>query len=248
MIQIHQIHQILLYTHIAIGTVAIFVFWLPVIARKGSPLHIRAGRIYTYTMYTVAISALLMSVIVLLDPISVRFGAQNVDMERAFSVASQSRMFSLFLLMLSLLVLSGLRHGMLALKARRDPGALRQPAHVALIATLGLLGIAVGIVGISQRQMLLIVFAFISVSASFQMLREIRLPRLDPKQALIAHFNGLIGTGIGAYTALFAFGGSRFLSQLLSGQWQIIPWVAPAIIGTIAIRQLAKRYQGRTLA
>ena len=241
----YQLHQALLYIHIAVGSIAIFIFWLPVLARKGSALHIRAGRIYTWTMYGVVISALTMCVMVLFDPIGAGSPTRDLDMETALRFASRSRTFALFLLMLSLLVLSGLRHGLLALKARHDPTALRRPSHIALVVSLGLVGLAVGITGFSERQVLLMVFSVISMSASLSMLREIRLPRLEPRQALIAHFNGLIGTGIGAYTALFAFGGSRLLAEILSGQWQVIPWITPAIIGTIAIRQLAKRYQGR---
>ena len=74
------------------------------------------------------------------------------------------------------------------------------------------------------------------------MTKDIRKAQMNRRESIIAHFQGLIGTGIGAYTALFAFGGSRLLAELLSGQWQIIPWIAPAVIGTIALRQFEKRF------
>jgi hypothetical protein len=33
------LHSILLYTHIALGSIALLLFWLPVIVKKGSKLH-----------------------------------------------------------------------------------------------------------------------------------------------------------------------------------------------------------------
>ena len=86
------------------------------------------------------------------------------------------------------------------------------------------------------------VFAAISMSASFNALRETRIARMTRNQRLRAHFGGLIGTGVGAYTAFFAFGGSRLLSDILSGQWQVIPWILPAVIGTIAIKRVERQY------
>ena len=48
-------HNALLTIHIVVGTVAIFAFWLPVLARKGSPLHVQAGRVYVWAMYAVSV-------------------------------------------------------------------------------------------------------------------------------------------------------------------------------------------------
>jgi hypothetical protein len=68
---------------------------------------------------------------------------------------------------------------------------------------------------------------------------------MNPRELVVAHLNGLIGSGIGAYTAFFAFGGSRFLAELLPGQWQVIPWVLPTIIGVIAANRISRRWLGR---
>ncbi|MDH3945103.1 MAG: hypothetical protein OET45_00430 [Chromatiales bacterium] len=38
-------------------------------------------------------------------------------------------------------------------------------------------------------------------------------------------------------------GGSRLLADVLTGQWQVVPWVLPSIIGTIAISRLHRPYQ-----
>ncbi|MEO0998935.1 MAG: hypothetical protein AAFX58_15605, partial [Pseudomonadota bacterium] len=93
--------------------------------------------------------------------------------------------------------------------------------------------------------MLLVIFAVLSIAASTGRLRYVYLDTVGPKQWLAEHFGGFIGAGIGAYTAFFAFGGARYLAELLPGQWQIVPWVLPAIVGTVALRRLQRRYLGR---
>lgn len=239
----HTLHASLLTAHIVVGTIAIFAFWLPVIARKGSPLHVKAGRIYAWTMYGVSATAIVMSMAVLFDPVGIRFPERGLEMEAAFDVANGNRMFAMFLLMLGLLVLSTLRHGLLALRVRRgETDALRATGHRVLLVTLGIMGVVVSIIGLRNREMLLIIFGVLSISGSIGMLREARRPQLTPREALIAHFNGLIGTGVGAYTALFAFGGREFLSSLLSGQWQVLPWVTPAIVGTAVVAWMKRQY------
>lgn len=125
---------------------------------------------------------------------------------------------------------------------------LNRPGHRALIVSLGILGVAVGIIGFLNEEILLMVFAALSISGSIGMLRESWQQKLTPREALIAHFNGLIGTGIGAYTALFAFGGREFLSALLSGQWQVLPWITPAIVGTIIVARMKRQYPERSPA
>ncbi len=238
----HHLHQLLFTSHIATGLVAIIAFWVPVATRKGSTWHVRAGRFYAFSMYGVVASAFLMCVMVLLDPIGIRAPARNLDADTAYAVAAQSRLFASFLLMLSLLVFSSLRHGLLALRVSRDPLSLSGRGHRALLLGMGLVSLLVGWQGIEAGQILLIVFAVLGATGAVNMYRETLKTDWNRRSAIVAHLNGLIGTGIGAYTAVFAFGGSRLLDQLLPGQWQVVPWVLPAIIGTLAIRRQRRKY------
>lgn len=239
----HVLHSFLLKAHIGVGALALVAFWLPIVARKGSVNHKKFGRLFVWCMSIVAGSAIIISIMVLIDPIGIRAPSRDLDMERAMQVAANNRMFSLFLLMLGLLTATGMRHGLLALKTRTQPNALRAKSHLTLLVSLGVMGVIVGIVGLMNGEVLLMVFAVISVSASINTMREALRKKMTRNDRIKAHFGGLIGTGIGAYTAFFAFGGSRLLSDILTGQWQVIPWVLPAIIGTIAIRRVEKDYQ-----
>lgn len=237
------IHSLLIYTHILFGAAALVLFWVPVIAQKGSPLHRRAGRYYAAAMYIVSVSAFIACLFVLADPIGMRKPELDATSAQAAEVAWQLRMGALFLLMLSVLVFTSVRHGLLALREKREAGILRTPSHRGLILALGALGLGVGGIGIAQGLILLMIFAGIAIVAAIGMFRETLPERLTRSERTIAHLGGLIGSGIGAYTAFFAFGGARFVGDLLPGQWQALAWIIAPVVGTIAIRRLNRRYR-----
>ena len=239
------IHSLLVNMHIAVGAVALILFWIPVLSRKGSPVHRRAGRYYSTAMYAVSVTAFAASVLVLIDPVGIRRPGLELEAEEMAELAEQFRSFSLFLLMLSILVFTSVRHGLLALREKKEVGILRTPLHRGLILTLGLMGIAVGVIGVERGALLLMIFGGISLSGAIGMYRESRPERLSHSERIIAHLGGLIGSGIGAYTAFFAFGGSRLLAEVLPGQWQVVSWVVAPIIGTVAISWLTRRYRRR---
>ena len=241
------LHTVLVNTHIAVGALALVLFWVPVVARKGSPLHIRSGKLYATAMYIVTATAFVASIMVLVDPVGIRRPGLELDGEEAAELANAFRLFSLFLLMLSVLVFTSLRHGIRALRTRSEPDALRAPQHRALIVVLGVLGVTVAGIGLANIQWLLIIFGGLSFSVAIGMYRETMIAVLSRTDAIVAHLGGLIGSGIGAYTAFFAFGGSRFLREVLPGQWQVLAWIIAPVIGTLAIGWLSRRYRARAI-
>ena len=236
-------HTLLVYSHIAFGTIALILFWIPVAARKGSPLHVRAGRYYSTVMYLVSGTAFVASLMVLADPIGIRRPGEAISGAEAAQLEQSFRLGAMFLLMLSVLVVTSVRHGLLALRERKAPGILRTPAHRALLLTLGATGVGVGYLGVSHGLVLLMIFGGVAIVAFIRMFRETLPERLTASERTIAHLGGLIGSGIGAYTAFFAFGGARFMAQLLPGQWQALAWVIAPIIGTIAISRMNRQYR-----
>lgn len=240
---LNSIHSLLVAAHIAIGAVALVLFWVPVLTRKGGPLHRRAGRYYVWAMYAVAGSALLTCLLVLADPVGIRRPGAVLDAQAAADVARGARIGALFLMMLAVLTFVSVRHGLLALRERHQPGILHTARHRGMLAVLGVLGACVGGLGLAYSAVLLMIFGAISMAVSVSMLIETRPERLTATQRITAHFGGLIGSGIGAYTAFFAFGGSRLLADVLPGQWQAVAWVIAPVIGTIAITRLNVRYR-----
>lgn len=239
------LYQLLTYFHIATGAVALVVFWIPIAARKGGALHVRSGRWFTSAMYAVSLSAMLMSAMLLLAPASAHPPAAGLSAAEIAAHAKNYRIGGLFLLLLSVLVFSSVRQGLLALAARRDPARIRGTGHRALIAMLGGLGIATAATGFRFEAILLIVFGIFSTYAAINMLRVTFRDRMAPHEWVIEHFGGILGAGIGAYTAFLVFGGRTLLGSLLDGKWILVPWLAPTVVGIIAISWLSRRHRAR---
>jgi len=240
---IYSVHQILFYLHVACGSVGLVVFWLPMLSKKGNGFHKQYGKIFAYGMFAVSISGVLMSLMLLLDPVGVRIPDRNLAIDEAYRLATQNRELGTFLLMLSLLVFTNTKHSLLVLKAKDDRSLLRNTSHMISIAVLFIAGLVVGYFSIAEGNILFLVFSILSVVISIGLIHYIFKPALKKKEWLIEHLGNIIGSGIGAYTAFFAFGGGRFFSEIFTGQMQLIPWMLPGIVGGVATYYLTKKYR-----
>jgi hypothetical protein len=238
------IHEIAFYLHVACGSCALLLFWVPVFTRKGKVDHKRFGRIFASAMYTVALSGATMASLDLIAPLAMHAGTVNHANPEVAVTAGQIRASATFLLSLSILVFTSTRQGWLAIVHRADREPLRHPLHLGLCGLLILAGISLFITGMLFNSILFMVFAVLEVVSGIGRLRYNLKAELAPKEWLIEHFNDLIGSGIGAYTAFFVFGGSRLLSGMLDNG-SLILWVAPGVIGSIAIAVLSRRYRSR---
>lgn len=228
------LHHIALYIHIILGAFALVLFWIPVFARKGSSLHKRAGRGYVNAMWIIALTGLFMSALVWWDPLAIRLPNQYVTPEKALRVITSQRIFAEFLFMLSLLVLVSVKHASLVLRAKADRSLLKRWTHLGWIVALMLTGVTVTYSGIVGNHILLLIFGPVSILSSGQILHYIYKPCLPHRAWIIEHFTSIIGSGIGVYTAFFAFGGRAWLQHLVTGDWQLLLWVLPGVIGILA--------------
>jgi hypothetical protein len=240
-----RLHDGLLLVHVAAGALALVCFWLPMLARKGGHQHRRTGHWFVNIMYVVTGTGLAMSALVLLAPLAVG-GHESARTPAEFAAAAErARVAALFLLMLSLLVLASVRHGWLALRAARDPAILRHPMHLLLLVLLGVAGLVAATVGTWRGELLLQIFAAVALVTSWRLGRESRAGRAPDGGWLVAHLRGMLVGGIGAYTAFFVFGGSRLFADLLTGYWQLLPWVLPGLVGGLLIHRYGRRYRQR---
>lgn len=237
------VHTFLVAIHIAVGFASLILFWIPIISRKGSALHIRSGRWYVTTMYIVSISAILLAALVLVDPIATKHPFSELGPEKIAQIARSERQISLFLLAISFLVLSSIRHGLLTLRAKQDHSILRAPSHLLLNAILAILGLSLIFVASGGSQILFYIFAGLCLAIAVGNLTYCLKTDVPRMQWMISHMRAMIGAGIGSYTAFFVVGGSRFLAEILTGQWMLIPWIAPGVIGGIAIGLLSRKYR-----
>lgn len=236
-------YDLLIYLHVCAGFISLFLFWVPIIAKKGSPLHLRAGRWYLNIMYIVSISALCLSVLLMVDPIAAKFPTTALTSQRAIELSSELRRSSLFLLAISILVLVNIRHGVLSLRAKRQHSLMRAPTHLLLNLALLIAGISLIIAASGGSKILFYIFAGLCIGTSVGNLRYCLKTEVPNKEWLIAHLGSMIGAGIASYTAFFVFGGNRFMAQIFEGQMMLIPWVAPGVIGGSIITYLSYRYR-----
>ena len=237
------IHKLTLYTHIFIGGLALIVFWLPILEKKGSPKHKQYGRWFVWGMTAVSISGILMSTMVFVDPLAIRDPQGTLSMEQAIQAVERNRNFSAFLFMLSFLVLSSAQQSMLVLKAKANKAILKTPSHMFRLIMLLLSSIYVGLIGLQSSIMLFMIFSGLGLVLALAMLRYNFKQETKNGEWIIEHLSTVIGAGIGAYTAFFVFGGSRLLQDVMSSEIRLALWVLPGVIGTIIIRTFAAKYR-----
>lgn len=240
------LHESALYLHIAVGACALLLFWVPVFTRKGNLDHKRFGRIFGYAMYTVAGSGLVMSGLDLAFPLAMHAEGLDLNAEERTAAIRQVREFALFLLSLSILVLTSTRHGWLVIRHKDDREALRTPSLVGLNGLLAAVGALLLVVGIQTGTILFMIFGGFQVISGLGNLRYIYRAEIQPKQWWTEHLGGLIGSGVGAYTAFAVFGGRRLFEELFASNFDsfaIFLWIGPSVIGVIATTLTTRYYR-----
>ncbi|HAD47922.1 MAG: hypothetical protein CMF12_02395 [Idiomarina sp.] len=235
------LHSILLYLHISAGVVAMLLFWIPITTRKGGLNHRRFGKAYVATMYTVSISAIVMCVMVLSAPefFKAAWYERSTD---PVQLTRNINGFWTLLLVLSLLTYNAVNQAMLALKTKRDRGIARQLHHV--IAPVALLGSSLVLFAFTLNgignSVLGYVFSVFGVISAVQVMHYAFAKQVATNRWLLEHLSSMCGSGIAVYTAFFAFGARHVLAEL--GQWQLVFWIAPGILGGIAIHFWTRKY------
>lgn len=244
------LHQSALYLHIVAGIMALIIFWVPAISRKGALNHRRFGRIFAIIMYIVGWSGVLMASFDLWRPLVTHPVAASTAPDVQASISAGIRSTATFLLSLSILVLATTRHGWLVMRHKDDRRILRQPLHVALCLALLTAGLSLLVVGGLRGDILLLVFGALETWLAAGFLRySFKADLAHPKEWWVEHLGALIASGIGAYTAFFVVGAGRLLAPFLdSGNFAglaVLFWIAPGIIGGIAIASLSRKYRRR---
>lgn len=229
------IHSSLLYLHIALGSIALLLFWVPVIVRKGSKLHNNAGKVFYYIMLLVSGSGMVMSSMTIYDPLAIH------AVNDAMSTAELQRyigwrvVFSQFLLLLSLLTWVTIRHAIGVLQAKADRTLLKRIHYLGPVLLMLPLSVFVFRQGYRFDQTLLMIFAGVSFYTALSICVYTFKAQIKPRQWIIEHFTSMVGAGIAVYTAFFAAGGRRLVSAILPEQWMMLTWLAAPVIGIGAI-------------
>lgn len=214
--------RLLAVIHVVGGAVGLLSFWVPAFARKGGPLHRKAGKVYVKGMALVIITGV---------PLAIATFAEG------------NWVGGTFLLYLVVITSTALYTGIRALKAKEGPHRLTTPTYRTLAwVTLGS-GVTVLILGLATQIWLLAGFSTIGLLAGAGMVAFIRRPPTDPRYWWYEHFGGMIGTGIAAHVAFLNFGASRMIPGFSLGNWGMLAWFVPVVVGVVAINRLAAYYR-----
>jgi hypothetical protein len=215
-------HTVFWALHLAAGVAALFLFWVPALTKKGSPVHRRAGRWYAAAMLTVLVTAVVLAGQFLLQG-RVVFGA--------------------FLLFLGVITGTSLWNGWRVLRLKREPAryAGRTQRFVGALNVVG--GATVMAVGWAPAAPLLLDFGPVGFLIGGPMLLARGRAADDPRWWLREHLTGMIGSGIAAHVAFLVFGGRQLLGLQVGGAGVLL-WVVPLVAGTLAIIALNVHYRG----
>ena len=114
----------LVATHIAIGSVGLISFWVPVLSRKGSPAHRRWGRVFTYCMLMTGSVAIAISACTIVAPLETHPHLQDLGLVRGI--------FGWMMLYLAILTINLAWYGWLCVLNRTHYAANREWRNLAL--------------------------------------------------------------------------------------------------------------------
>jgi hypothetical protein len=255
-------HRWLLISHIVAGAIGLPVFWIPVFAKKGGRLHIRAGQVFVWCAYWVTLTGLVFSVWGLTHPTSLLGSSRPIKPESLPYVIEKLRFFYSILGFLSLAVLAGIILGVRVIRTRHDHEKLRGPLVIGVESALGLWSLGLAADGLwtvlacyggwhplltspgqGQRYWINVFLGLLGIYGVWGDLRFVLRPRESPMAWWYMHMECMLGAGIGFHTAFMVFGANRLLKLELEGVWNLLPWVLPSAIGIPATAKWVGYYR-----
>ena len=216
------LHALVVAAHIVAGLTGLVAFWVPALTRKGGPLHRRAGRLYVRAMATTGVTGTILAMVIFLRG---------------------EWVFALFLMYLAVILFTAAWEGTQALRVKDNPAGYRTPFNYLLIALNLGMSAALLWLGLERGVALFVYMSPIGFLIGGGRLLSYRRQPAHSRWWWNEHLGGMIGSGIGAHVAFFAFGARRLwpeASQYIgAGVWA---WVAPVVAGTVAIFVLQAYY------
>jgi hypothetical protein len=65
---VYTLFKSILFAHIVVAFFGLVVFWIPIFARKGERVHVRAGKVFLYAAYFVGASAFTIATMSIVSP------------------------------------------------------------------------------------------------------------------------------------------------------------------------------------
>lgn len=222
-----SLYPLLALVHAGLGTLALATFWTAGVARKGSPLHRAAGKLYLLAMAALVAVALPMSLVIL---------------------AQRSQVGGAFLLYLIVITTTSIWSSWRAIRDKRDWARYTGPVHRALAWLNLVAGLGVALLGLfvaNQMQLVIVSFSAIGIASFFSMRRFARQPPSDPRWWLRQHLNAMLGNGVATHVAFLSIGLPKLLPMLAGPTLQNLAWLGPLVVAFGAGAWLTRKYLPR---
>ncbi|QSQ25019.1 hypothetical protein JY651_08830 [Pyxidicoccus parkwayensis] len=217
-------YQLARWFHVASGVVAFITLWLPLVARKGGPLHRRVGWAYVVAMLAVAASALVIA------------GGRFIQAPREEPIA-------LFFIYLAVMSAASSSMGVRVLRAKTRTGAHHHPLDLGLSALVLVMGLFTGAWGLAIQAPLLWGFAPVGIFTGASGLYYWLRPPQERMHWWFVHMGAMVASGIGTVTAVLVTN-ARHLG--ISGM-QLSVFLGPTVVGVVGLK-LWERYYKRRFA
>jgi hypothetical protein len=238
-----NLFQSLRWAHIAAGSIALILFWIPAIAPKGGRLHIRTGWFYVVCMSVVVLTAFTMSGLAFAIPLTIRRIAEPLSATELADFLRNQRIFATFLAYLAGVTLAAGWQGIWAVETKREPHKMRTSFSLALNTAIVLGGMLVLVLGICYGSGPLIGLSPVGPLIGVGNLRYLLRGPQTRMHWWYEHLGSMIGTAIAGYTAFIVFGGARLFPSVARSQFYTIFWVLPTLVGVPAIFATVAYYQ-----
>jgi hypothetical protein len=219
-----SVYSMMAMAHAGLGTLALVTYWSAGLAKKGSPLHKRAGKVYLAAM---------VGLLALAVPMTVQVWAVRGIVTGGF--------LAYLLVIVATTVWTAWR----AIRDKRDwVRYTGTPFRVLMWANLAS-GIAIASIGVflaQQMQLVIVAFSAIGIVSFVQMRRFARQAPDDPRWWLRQHLNAMLGNGVATHIAFLAIGLPRLLPTLQGPVFQNVAWLGPLAVSAIAGVWLTRKY------
>lgn len=224
------------YLHIIVGFVGLIAWWVPALTVKGGLTHRRFGRVFILSAFIVGITAMLSA--------PLRIGATIAGGQDPMIVLRNSG-FLVFLGYLGILTLDLAYFGLRVLRTRRTPEAIATPLlHVLTWVMMGWSVVAAvyAVVFWSAASIIMLLLAPPGILQGLEQRRYMAARSSVSKPWFYAHLDAMVGAGIAFHTAFLVFGSRAIINYDVLGPFGWVPWILPAIAGTILGSVWKKRY------
>jgi uncharacterized membrane protein len=216
--------KMVLYLHIAGGSMALASMAIPLLARKGARVHRASGWVFVGGMAAVSLTALALAAArYLTDP------------------RPEARAFALFLFYIAILTGEGVSSGIRALRTKDRAAHRRYAWDIGLASVLTATAIAMAGYGVASGHVLFALFSTIGLANGIQGLVYWLRPPTNRMHWWFHHMTSMLGSCIAATTA-FLVVNAPFAGV---SRGSLIVWMTPAIVGGTATRIWTRYYRGK---